>query len=81
MIWLARCDAPPDLPDVHLQYRGYKRQADGDPPVELVSPNVKWIKRAQSSGGIVWSMVVKYQTVDGVRESHATPAQCEDRAT
>ena len=81
MLWLSKCTELPKLDDTTVVlHRGYKREYDGDPPTEILSPNVKWIKRTHKSGQVGWAMYVKYNTKDGWKESHATPAHIEDRA-
>ena len=79
MLWISKCTELPKLDDTTVVlHRGYKREYDGDPPTEILSPNVKWIKRPHKSGQVGWSMYVKYNTKDGWKESHATPVHLED---
>ena len=88
MLAVSRCT---DLPQLEgdaancIQYKGYKRAGDGDPPAELTSHVVKWVKRhhkqcADAHGGVTWAMGVVYTQADGVqKELHKTPCYFEDR--
>ena len=89
MLTLSRCT---DLPDIAgdaascIQYKGYKRTHDGDPPCELSSRNVKWVKRHYNSKSAdepcSWALKITYVKADGeTKEVHKTPAYFEDRRT
>ena len=84
MVAVSRCS---DLPDIHddasmcIQYKGYKRTHDGDPPLALTHQNVKWSKRRTSDDAVSWGMYVRYRAADGTwKETHVMPRYFEDRS-
>ena len=83
MLAIARCRELPILAGAAatcIQYRGYKRAHDGDPPLELSSHNVKWCKRLHDDNSVNWGLYVKYMAADGVqKEKHVMPRYFEDR--
>ena len=84
MLAISRCCELPHMPDAAatcIQYKGYKRAHDGDPPLELSAHNVKWCKRSHDDNSVSWDLYVKYRTADGVqKEKHITPHYLEDRS-
>ena len=83
MLAISRCCELPHISEAAatcIQYKGYKRAHDGDPPLELSSPNAKWCKRSHD-GSVSWGLHVKYRTADGGhKEKHMTPHYFEDRS-
>ena len=70
MLAISRCRELPLLADTAatcIQYKGYKRSRDGEPPLELSSHNVKWCKRSHDDNIVSWGLYVKYRAADGVQ--------------
>ena len=84
MLAISRCCELPHMPDAAdtcIQYKGYKRAHDGEPPLELSSHNVKWCKRSHDDNSVSWGLYVKYRAADGAqKEKHMTPHYLEDRS-
>ena len=84
MLAISRCCELPHISEAAatcIQYKGYKRAHDGEPPLELSSHNVKWCKRSHDDNGVSWGLYVKYRTADGgQKEKHMTPNYLEDRS-
>ena len=84
MVNISRCSELPDLTGeaaACIQYKGYKRAHDGDPPCELTARNVKWVKRHHTDH-VTWALKVEYTNADGeVKQVHKTPCYFEDRST
>ena len=85
---ISRCNALPQITGDAancIQYKGYKRTHDGDPPCELTSHNVKWVKRHHTKqcadDPCTWGLQVVYMKADGeMKEVHKTPCYFDDRS-